>query len=1023
MFRYKYHIINALAAITLTGLATACAQEDLEAPVPSTPVGADTQLVVNLAVPYGNASESDEASSRAGEMTPTDNEGRINTLRLIAFGYSGGTSVVERQLLIPSKMPVNPDATAQYQISGVNAGEYAVYIIANVGNELDGVTSETELKARLMDFTSKMPEAGNLPMVYEPSARIKIDDAGQTPANLTASMKIAAVKVKYNIVFDKSLNEGVFGTSGLKISDVSIANVPTKAYVVTNTTPAGFTTRSIAASGAYFNDFSENPANASATDKDVITVAGNGAAAPASYTGKWVWQGTAYLPESYVAQGGSPVTMNINAVVTDASGNEGNIRCKYSINLAAYDENKSELSMPRGSYYEMIAKVKTLGEAELDAAITVKDWTETLLATDFTHTYLTLDRTEASITSLEDDVIGYQTDGRGSIGFTCELPILSGKPAVIATINTQTKKITFSVNPEVDITKIENNRASGTADCYITAGNIRKKVSVKYDITPFFTVTPVAVKIQWSSTAALNTKVFEYETNLGGIRLTKAGSAATILGGSTTSYTDNVGSSQIRVSCTNPGLATGQITVTALKDPGTTTMHYFDAYPAATSVSGFKEALEVTVMPPLGDYRIYFRAINDWHAYDGGSTTQEFLSGQYSDTGSYYPVEDYGSYSSSSASKSSRNWEDWWSNQSYEIDRRIYIYTQIGETVGTTPPPAWIFTRSTNPDGNVFHGESMKHDDSNPGWDYYDLATTRSATTNNQTKYPEPGKTLVIFHNDQYVDQGYNLHRAAHHLDPGIPLFDFEDREGYVLYDPTTEPYYKIYDEKPYIEDVVYTVYSESKVTGWWKQYGVAANEVGFNNPPQFTIWSNHVTTTTEVINGKTWQKATIRLKAPRGDYEKAIRLNGLASGTSTSSMPHRIYLGVYGSDWGMPPRIYIYKSDGSVYKDWNSTDAMTLLEGSTYYYNIPAGYDNGLVIFQSNDRSKQYPASGGIQLNPNKNEIRYTDNWGYSAEYGEQPGTTSSTDPGVMLFGGRSFAQHNHVGTYQNGQWKGGKP
>lgn len=88
------------------------------------------------------------------------------------------------------------------------------------------------------------------------------------------------------------------------------------------------------------------------------------------------------------------------------------------------------------------------------------------------------------------------------------------------------------------------------------------------------------------------------------------------------------------------------------------------------------------------------------------------------------------------------------------------------------------------------------------------------------------------------------------------------------------------------------------------------------------------------------------------------------------------------------------------------------------YYYDIPARYANGYVIFQNNNCSQQHTKDG--QALEGKTKLTYSDNAGYWQLYGTQP---SGGGNGVMLFGGRSFASAGHVGTYENGVWKAGRP
>lgn len=906
-------IINSIKVVTAAALLagmTACSSDDILLPDDGNGTSADAQLVISLALPEG-AVDGEGASDTRAEMRPTQAEGAIRSLRLVAFGYDGGTAVVNRPLMIPSTMPVRPEKTAIYEIEDVAPGNYMVYLVANLGDALDGVTTESGLRKVLLDYSSRLPEAGNIPMVYEPTAMTSINAAGEGAAQLEATMRMAAVKVRYNIIFDKSFNSDVFGTAGMRLTDVTVSNVAKKSYAVANTSVTDMETRTIKAVGAYFDAYTENQANASVNDRDVLTVSGSGASRPASYTDKWVWQGTLYLPERYVEANGVPTSLNISAVLTDASGADGNVRCRYTTSLAAHDGNRSEKSMPRDTYYEVVAKVKSLGDAELDATVTVRGWTESLLATDFVHTRLQVSKTSASVTSLDSQTISYDTDGRGAVEFECDKTLQDKKP-VMATISSTDKTITFSVNPEIRVSELSDSETRGVARCYVKAGNIRKAVEVAYDITPFFTIDHNVQDVQWGDGNA-KSKVFTYVTNLGGLLLTANDNFGSVLIGGASSLksaTSTVGSSELSITCADPTAARGTFTVTATKDPVTTTVHYFDAYPADArefeKFKSLKQDITVNVKPDLGDYRIYFRAINDWQTYDGGYGNQsgEWLEAGNSMDNSVYPVEYYGT------AHQNNNWIDYWycansngdsawgngrgDRYPHESSHRIYIWTQEGETYGNEDNPrVWRFTDDYIP------SENMSQDYNNPGWYYYDLGVNKKQVWHmggaSGDKTPEPGTTLMIFNNHTNAkDPGYTVHRATHHLDPGIPLFDYEDREGWVIYDPTCEPYYRVYDERPYVEDVVYTIYSDSPATGWYKQYGVAEKKASISGSvAQFTVWSNNVQSrSTESINGKTYQVYKIRMKAVRGDYEKAIRINFSGSGSGTVLFNGRAYPG-----------------------------------------------------------------------------------------------------------------------------------
>ena len=136
----------------------------------------------------------------------------------------------------------------------------------------------------------------------------------------------------------------------------------------------------------------------------------------------------------------------------------------------------------------------------------------------------------------------------------------------------------------------------------------------------------------------------------------------------------------------------------------------------------------------------------------------------------------------------------------------------------------------------------MTADDNNPGWYYYSIAHNAPSVGNNgkgealktPKKTIKPGRTLLIFNNATFLKKGFQSHRFTHHNDPGITLFNYEDREGWYLYDPTSDPYYRVYDEKPTVVDVEYTIYTKSEISEWYVVYGVSNSE----GNAHFTLYS-----------------------------------------------------------------------------------------------------------------------------------------------------------------------------------------
>ena len=272
------------------------------------------------------------------------------------------------------------------------------------------------------------------------------------------------------------------------------------------------------------------------------------------------------------------------------------------------------------------------------------------------------------------------------------------------------------------------------------------------------------------------------------------------------------------------------------------------------------------------------RAINDLAKTKDASNLEEFDHSDMLDEEAYNNSEE------------NNNWRDGWcadwkiDRSSYKDSHKVYIYTQIGETKadGTKDENVaeWYFTGG-------WPGSSMTADNNNPGWYYYSIAHNAVTSENNNkgqaqttaTKMIKPGQTLLIFSNGTYTSDGYQPHRFTHHNDPGITLFNYEDREGWYLYDPLSDPYYRVYDKKPTVVDVEYTIYTKNKsITAWYCKYGVNSSD----GKGKFEMKSDNPNVENEFKctecpkkdkDGNTWYKTILHLKAPLGEYDKILKL------------------------------------------------------------------------------------------------------------------------------------------------------
>lgn len=835
------------------------------------PISSESNL--HVLVPTVLSSRGTRADDASGLPTynATVDECQINDLTLYAFPVENDGKLLVETLPAPLATMMVEQHVANYQLN-IEPGTYHIYVVANMNKVLSGQTIKTEddLKKIVLGYgvgtEPGMPVSTNIPMIYEPEkdaagnlAETVIAAAGDKYTEVAANLKFTCVKVKLNLIFDSSIAE--FGGKTFSINSILAKKLSPFTHLYWGgkfETPTwednaynkiykdGIkSTPYEASSGAavYYTDWTDNRSLPATNNKDDIK--GTGTAEKVSPAGKWLFQQTYYLPERYISSESDRSYLTINGKVG------GSVDNNYRINLGHKKDETSTTEVPvfpRGTFYEITGAIKTLGNMELDCKVSVKPWETVPIDADFNHTTLWVSKTEANVTSMKNDYITYNSNA-GTVGFGCDTKINS-KDIIIGTKRGKdangNDSIEFRVNPNIPISAY--SAQSGTAKFWLKANNLKKYIDVHYDVTPYLDVTKELVIYYNKDDKSQNIRTVKWDTNLGGIVLHRT--------------TDKKGSSIIKMSVNSSDDATGTFTVTATEDPVTTTIHEF----TVMSKDGSKfQDVRVTVSPPIGDYRICFRAINDRSKYTGNKNTDRFMA--------IMPEGD------------DNNWYDGWDNDggkntAKEDNHHIYMYTQIGETsegTSTLTQKRWIYTKGVA-SKDEWPGEAMKADNTNKGWYYKDFKVNmepvvKKGTTEN--RFIKPGETLIMFNNNQDLDLGYTLHRCPHHRAPGIPLFDYEDREGWIVYDPTSDPEYHIFDDMPEIEDLNITIYTEKKTMGWYREYGIAGN----SKTDQFKIHDENSDENVDFGNswkreqkGK-WWKTVITLKAIKGEHNKDIKI------------------------------------------------------------------------------------------------------------------------------------------------------
>lgn len=833
-----------------------------------TPISSESNLHVLVPTVLSSRGTNPDDASGLPTYNATVDECQINDLTLYAFPTGNEGKLLKKTLPAPlATMMVEPHV-ANYQLN-IEPGTYHIYVVANMNKVLSGQTIQTEdeLKKIVLDYrptsTPGMPVCTNIPMIYEPEkdatgklAETEIKAAGDKYTEVAANLKFTCVKVKLNLIFDPNDAEVAtnFGGKPFSINSISADKLSPFTHLYWGgkfEAPSwadkdykdGFSSNTYQTSegpAVYYTEWTDNRSASATNNNDDIKGTGDAKNAPDNAAEKWLFQQTYYLPERYISSESDRSYLTINGKVGNSAVNN------YRINLGhKKDESSTTPVFPRGTFYEITGAIKTLGNMELDCKVSVKPWETVPIDADFNHTTLWVSKTEANVTSTTNDYITYNSNA-GTVGFGCDTKINS-KDIIIGTKRGKdangNDSIEFRVNPNIPINDYAGNERKGTAKFWLKANNLKKYIDVHYDVTPYLDVTKELVIYYNSTEPKNNIRAIKWDTNLGGIVLDK--------------ITDKKGSSIIKMSVNSSDDATGTFMVTATKDPVTTTIHEFKV---TSKDDGSKfQTVRVTVSPPIGDYRIYFRAINDRSKYNGGNGSDNFQG--------ILPE-----------GIDANNWSDGWNSDAKDIsdpqpdNHRIYVYTQIGETEDAVTGKGWLFTKGDPNIRNGWPGEEMVADKTNTGWYYKDFGQYAQSVSNTNksegTRTITPGETLIMFSNNTDLDQGYSLHRCPHHMEPGIPLFDYEDREGWIVYDPTSDPIWRVHDDMPEIEDIEYKVYTPFELFGWYKVYGIASGK------NQFTIWDTNAKNSWECKNvGKGWFKTTIKLKAVKGEHEKNILL------------------------------------------------------------------------------------------------------------------------------------------------------
>lgn len=790
---------------------------------------------VTVYIPYSNVTREGSDTPDADAVDIQGKEGVITDLWFFAYPIGKGEAVV-RRIDIDQ---LSSDNNYRVFYCDLKQGEYKIYLTANIPG-ISIYTTEEQLKAKTLDFSNgNLPVQGKLPLLYEyknNEDNNKLEVSPNTSATITANMIFVCSKVKFSLRFNnKTFSQNSFGSNRLKITSITVKDI-------VNT-------------GGLFDGKGNN-----GTQEQTLTVKNE----VDFNKDEWSYTDILYLPENYNNK--KNTYLEIKGTELTSKGDETTITHTYILPLGGVAGNKSGGDLERGTFYDMTASITGKGKMDMDINMSVFDWTLQDVYADFSQTSLWVSRTgklvdsnddskfdhdnktgqQILVTSQYNDSIGYKTNAK-EVTVECVSKI-GKKPLVLATV--QSGQILFTVNPAI-LMDDYNGQTKGTAVVAIRANNLVKYIDVQYNVTPFLNVTPLEVEIN-TEEGKQSTYAVLYETNLGGIKINE-----TIL--------TSANKDKVTITYPTGTSSKGKIMLQSDGNATNTWTSSFTVSPSSPKYDDLKKQVKVTVIPSLNDYRIHFIALNDSRTGENGAQIN---------TGNLTT-------------------DNKWPNCN------IYLYTQYGMTSDNNiPQSVWYFFNTEGQAKPSWPGVSMSEDPENEGWKLFELSTDKPgwcSITGAKPKYPKPGETLIMFNSGENND----YQRYPYHMEPGVQLFDFKNREGWFVYDPTSN-LHEFFESKPDIHLVTFNMYYQGNIIDNWYIYTGSKSLYGKANSQGFRQ---------DVPSGYAgWKLSTLTFWCVKGrEYKYVIvkKENGQEYGILFGGKRFKDYTGYYkDGSWheGTPP-------------------------------------------------------------------------------------------------------------------------
>ena len=798
--------ILLLTVLLLTVLTTGCSDDISD----DRKGHGEESVLLMIPTPHLEGTRAEDAA-----LNETMNEGHISSLWFYAFP-ADGTAADNRVAvdLTPSDSKLTHDYR-QEEVR-VKAGKYRVYMVANIEG-LNGDSSEDAIKTASIEYsTSKMPNTTDgLPMACLPEevkvgettpevvadGIVTVENGKQT--TLWIDLTFLCAKVRYTLLFDKSasgFSHEAFGSQALTFTGLEkVSGVRSVTSVTDANTPDSGEPFEIddcsefnGASRVYPTDYSKfidlNPTNdPSENDLDVLS----GQANP----DKRAYQGTLYLPENLVKS--APTRLLFGAELDG-----GSQKLQYHVDLPPLSKgNSNREPMRRGHFYDIIGHVTTTGD-RLDITASVADWTLQSLAYQLHGTYfLHVDKTDIKVQAGVATLIKYDTDAE-------PLTFESGKYNGTDLFHFEKvekegqKYVSVTVNPEI----AAETGVSFNSYFFICAANLKKKIEVNpVTLEPFLNVDPTEIEInvrEYIASGDYSASIpIKFSTNLSNVTISgfmeddnafTPDANSLKLDGALT-YNVATGTNELKVGDINGGKF--------WETERTLTLTYTATGNGVTR----SKVVKIHIVPNQLNYIIHFRP-NNWsntHIYvyqclELPSDHSKYPSKPvgYKDGAYLYSALEYSftgkiAFLGWNKTKDDPNNSEASGSLDYGDNKGFFIFSNDTWTDGHS---SWDIINNKNGAKIHYNDEydfcltyrmsssnicgKCKDDSYNRGWPgimmekesdgWWKFVLTGVAT---------PGKALIMFNNGHSGGD-----RFPGDAEPGLPLFDFPNREGWLDY-------------------------------------------------------------------------------------------------------------------------------------------------------------------------------------------------------------------------------------------------